>query len=102
MAEGEAGMKITDLTITLHRWDVPKTVYHGEVGGTKEVGVVTIVTDEGVEGHAFLGSSNQGADEFAQQVLTRLARVAGVAEWFDPHQCIHPGSKLPLFSPVSG
>ena len=65
-------MKVTDLTITLHRWDVPKVVYANEAGGAKEVGVVTIKTDEGVEGHAFLGSSNQGADEFAKQVLQRL------------------------------
>ena len=27
-------------------------------------GVVTIATDEGVEGYSFLGTSNQGADEF--------------------------------------
>jgi L-alanine-DL-glutamate epimerase-like enolase superfamily enzyme len=65
-------MKITDLTITLHRWEVPKTFYFGEAGGSKEVGVVTIRTDEGVEGHSFLGTSQQGADEFAPQVLQRL------------------------------
>ncbi len=66
-------MKITDLTITLHRWDVPKTTYSDEAGGgTKQVGVVTIRTDEGVEGHSFLGSAFQGADEFAGQVLQRL------------------------------
>jgi L-alanine-DL-glutamate epimerase-like enolase superfamily enzyme len=65
-------MKVTDLSITLHQWDVPKTVYFGEVGGLKQVGVVALRTDEGVEGHAFLGSSNQGADEFAAQVLHRL------------------------------
>ena len=69
-------MKITDLTITLHRWEVPKTVYFGEVGGSKQVGVVTIKTDEGVEGHSFLGSSNQGADEFSAQVLRRLKPLA--------------------------
>src|SRR6266545_2962367 len=65
-------MKITDLTITLHRWDVPKTTYSDEAGGTKQVGVVTIKTDEGVEGHSFLGSAFQGADEFAGHVLQRL------------------------------
>lgn len=71
-------MKVTDLTITLHRWDVPKVTYANAAGGSKEVGVVTIKTDEGVEGHAFLGSSNQGADEFAKQVLQRLKpRVMG-------------------------
>jgi L-alanine-DL-glutamate epimerase-like enolase superfamily enzyme len=65
-------MKIADLTITLHRWDAPETTYTTVVGGSKEVGVVTITTDEGVEGHSFLGSASQGADEFAAQVLRRL------------------------------
>lgn len=68
-------MKITDLTITLHRWDVPPTTYTDQAGGAKQVGVVTIQTDEGVEGHSFLGSAFQGADEFAAQVLTRLKPV---------------------------
>ncbi len=65
-------MKITDLTITLHRWDTPKTTYVVDVGGTKQVGVVTVRTDQGIEGHAFLGSGSSGADEFAPQVLRRL------------------------------
>ena len=68
-------MQITDLTITLHRWDVPETTYSDSAGGTKQVGVVTIRTDEGVEGHSFLGSAFQGADEFAGQVLQRLKPV---------------------------
>jgi L-alanine-DL-glutamate epimerase-like enolase superfamily enzyme len=68
-------MKITDLTITIHSWDVPPTTYTDQAGGLKQVGVVTIKTDEGVEGHSFLGSAFQGADEFAPQVLTRLKPV---------------------------
>src|SRR3712207_4403614 len=66
-------MKITDLTITLHRWEAPPVSYsHQAWGGTKQVGVLTIATDEGVEGHSFLGNASQGADEFAPQVLQRL------------------------------
>ena len=65
-------MKITDVTLTLHRWDMPRTAYSEAAGGTRQVGVVTIQTDEGVEGHAFLGSSLYGADELAPQVLGRL------------------------------
>ena len=65
-------MQITDLTITLHRWDVPKTTYSDDAGGARQVGIVTIQTDQGVEGHSFLGSAFQGADEFAGQVLQRL------------------------------
>jgi L-alanine-DL-glutamate epimerase-like enolase superfamily enzyme len=66
-------MKITDLSITLHNWDVPPVNYTGTTaGGVKEVGVVTIATDEGVEGHSFLGTSNRGADEFLHEVIGRL------------------------------
>src|SRR6266536_3966333 len=70
-------MKITDLSITLHNWEVPPVRYSGPTvgGGTKGVGVVTISTDEGVEGHSFLGTSTQGADEFAGEVLQRLKPV---------------------------
>ena len=67
------GMRITDLAITLHRWDVPRTTYRETFGGgSTNVGVVTIQTDEGVAGHAFLGSASAGADAFAPQVLGRL------------------------------
>lgn len=68
-------MKITNLTVTLHRWDVPETTYSDQAGGTRQVGVVTIQTDEGVEGHSFLGSAFQGADEFASPLLQRLKPV---------------------------
>jgi L-alanine-DL-glutamate epimerase-like enolase superfamily enzyme len=66
-------MRITDLSILLHRWEVPPTTYRDAFGGgSTDVGVVTIQTDEGIQGHAFLGSASAGADEFALQVLKRL------------------------------
>ena len=66
-------MRITDLLIILHRWDVPRTTYRETFGGGHtDVGVVTIQTDEGVVGHSFLGSASAGADLFAPQVLQRL------------------------------
>src|SRR5918911_1142348 len=66
-------MRITDLLITLHRWEVPRTTYRETFGGGPiEVGVVTIQTDEGLVGHSFLGSASAGADAFAPQVLRRL------------------------------
>lgn len=66
-------MKITDLTITVHRWTVPRTTYRESFGGgSTDVGVVSIQTDEGVSGHAFLGSASAGVDQFATQVLSRL------------------------------
>ena len=69
-------MKITDLSVTCHTWDVPPVNYTGVAGGGKrEVGVVTISTDEDIEGHSFLGTSNQGADEFLHEVIGRLKPV---------------------------
>jgi L-alanine-DL-glutamate epimerase-like enolase superfamily enzyme len=66
-------MRITDLSITLHRWDVPPTTYREAFGGgTTDVGVVSIFTDEGVVGHSFLGSASAGADQYAAEVLQRL------------------------------
>ncbi len=55
-------MRITDLSIIVHRWDVPRTTYRETFGGGHtDVGVVTIQTDEGVVGHSFLGSASAGA-----------------------------------------
>jgi L-alanine-DL-glutamate epimerase-like enolase superfamily enzyme len=65
-------VKISDVTITVHRWDAPRTRYHHPVGGPREVGVVAIETDEGITGHSFLGNVNQGVEEFAPQLLNRL------------------------------
>jgi len=66
-------MKITDLSITLHRWEVPPTTYRDSFGGgSTTVGVVSVETSEGITGHAFLGSASAGADQFADQVLKRL------------------------------
>jgi L-alanine-DL-glutamate epimerase-like enolase superfamily enzyme len=69
-------VKITDLSITLHNWEVPPVNYTGSTaGGTREVGVVAIETDEGITGHSFLGTSSQGADEFLHEVLSRLKPI---------------------------
>ena len=65
-------MRITDLSILMHRWEVPPTTYRDSFGGAATVGVVSIYTDEGVVGNAFLGSASAGADQFADQVLKRL------------------------------
>jgi L-alanine-DL-glutamate epimerase-like enolase superfamily enzyme len=66
-------MRITDLSITLHRWEVPPTTYRESFGGgSTDVGVVAIGTDDGVVGHSFLGSASAGADQFAGPLLKRL------------------------------
>jgi L-alanine-DL-glutamate epimerase-like enolase superfamily enzyme len=58
-------MKITDVTLTLFTWSgIPTTTYgrHSpRFSGTSDLGLLTLRTDEGVEGHAFLGSSSRSA-----------------------------------------
>lgn len=58
-------MKITDVTLTLFAWgSIPATTYGrhtGKFGGTSQLGLVTVSTDGGLQGHAFLGSAMRGA-----------------------------------------
>ena len=58
-------MKIVDVSVTLFAWrDIPAVQYSDRnpiAAPTSELGLVKLVTDEGIEGHAFLGSSIRGA-----------------------------------------
>lgn len=58
-------MKITDVTVTLFSWEgIPTTRYatrSATPGGTSDLGLLTIATDEGIKGHAFLGTSSNPA-----------------------------------------
>ena len=58
-------MKITDVQLTLFAWDdIPVTTYGrhtGRFSGQSQLGLVTVSTDQGVQGHAFLGSAMRGA-----------------------------------------
>jgi len=58
-------MRITDLDVTLFTWDgLPQAAYSDRnpvTGQSSELGLVTIRTDEGVVGHAFLGASFRSA-----------------------------------------
>lgn len=69
-------MKITDLTVTLFSWDdIPPTSYAahtGQFGGSSALGLVTVHTDAGVEGHAFLGSASWSASLDASTVIEKL------------------------------
>ena len=71
-------MKITDLSITLFTWDnIPQTSYgeHKRFGGSSQLGLLAISTDEGITGHAFLGSSRQAADIDAPALIRYLKPV---------------------------
>lgn len=70
-------MKITDLTVTLFAWDdLPARQFGRHTGrmsgGRSELGLVSVRTDEGVEGHAFLGSSSRGANFDAASLVKFL------------------------------
>ncbi len=72
-------MKITDVTVTLFKWDdIPTTHYSsrsGPIGGQSDLGLVTISTDEGIEGHAFLGSASGPASLDAKSLTRYLKPV---------------------------
>lgn len=64
-------MKITNIKVDLFRfknrpWQVGARPPHS---GAHALGVVTVETDEGVEGHAFLGSSNKGGDFHVKDLI---------------------------------
>src|SRR3984893_5387884 len=61
----EPDMKITDATLTLFAWDsIPSTTYGHHTArptGKSDLGLLRIATGEGLEGHAFLGTSSNPA-----------------------------------------
>ncbi len=73
-------MKITDVHLTLFAWDgIPATTYGrhtGKFSGASQLGLLTVETDEGVRGHAFLGSAMRGAHLDGQSLIQFLKPVA--------------------------
>jgi L-alanine-DL-glutamate epimerase-like enolase superfamily enzyme len=69
-------MKITDVTLTLFAWkDIPATTYGSHTGsfrGDSTLGLLRIATDQGVEGHAFLGSAMYSADQDGPGLIKTL------------------------------
>jgi L-alanine-DL-glutamate epimerase-like enolase superfamily enzyme len=66
-------MKITDLSVTIFKWDTPAwTTAKMTFGGERRLGVVTVHTDAGIEGHCFLGSSRESADVFCGPLVEWL------------------------------
>ena len=71
-------MKITDLSITMFEREIAKASYgrHTLPGtGKTSLALVTIKTDEGVEGHAFLGSPVRPAELDAASLIIALKPV---------------------------
>jgi L-alanine-DL-glutamate epimerase-like enolase superfamily enzyme len=72
-------MKITDVTLTLFAWDnIPPTSYgahSGRFAGSSALGLLRLMTDQGIEGHAFLGSAMNPATSDGQALITHLKPV---------------------------
>ena len=75
-------MKITDVTLALFDWEgIPSLSYGAHAAqntGRSRLGLLTIRTDEGVEGHGFLGSATNPADSEANSLMRVLKpRIMG-------------------------
>ncbi|SJZ86033.1 L-alanine-DL-glutamate epimerase [Enhydrobacter aerosaccus] len=71
-------MKITDVSLTLFAWDdIPPTQYglHSRFAGSSALGLLSLRTDHGVEGNAFLGSASNSATTDGQGLITHLKPV---------------------------
>ena len=64
-------MKITNVKVELFDWTTEpwKTNDHTQFGSTVQLGVVTVETDQGINGNAFLGSSRVGANHHAPGLI---------------------------------
>jgi L-alanine-DL-glutamate epimerase-like enolase superfamily enzyme len=69
-------MKITDVSLTLFTWDdIPATSYGAHTGkfsGQSRLGLLAISTDQGITGHAFLGSAFYPADMDGASLIRSL------------------------------
>ncbi|HVW18324.1 MAG TPA: enolase C-terminal domain-like protein [Solirubrobacteraceae bacterium] len=66
-------MRITDIDVVLHeRTASPALAVFGVTDGNLPLGVLTIHTDEGVEGHNFLSFPGPGPESIARQIVTYL------------------------------
>ena len=69
-------MKITDVTLTLFAWDqIPATRYSANTGrfsGSSDLGLLTVATDQGIEGNAFLGSAWSPASQDGPKLIRYL------------------------------
>ncbi len=68
-------MKIDDVSLTIFAWDnIPATRYHlGSLASSaSNLGLLRIRTDEGLEGHAFLGAATNPASMDGPQLIRSL------------------------------
>ena len=68
-------MKIDDVSLTIFTWDgIPATRYHlgALASSSSSLGLLRIHTDEGLEGHAFLGAATNPAAMDGPQLIRSL------------------------------
>ena len=67
-------MKITNVKVEMFNWKSEpwKTNARTFFGDTRQLGIVTVETDEGISGNAFLGSSSVGANHYAPALIEFL------------------------------
>lgn len=72
-------LAITDVTLTVFEWKgLPQVTYTRQgtpSNGASRIGLLTVVTDAGIEGHAFLGSSFRPVDIDARALIDILKPV---------------------------
>jgi L-alanine-DL-glutamate epimerase-like enolase superfamily enzyme len=73
-------MKITNVTATLWEWkDIPPTRYNKEIvsaeSGSTEMALVTISTDEAIDGYGFLGSALYSGKKYAAYLIEDLKPI---------------------------
>lgn len=79
-------MKIDDVTLTIFGWEgIPSARYHGTTSTlpTSDLGLLTIRTDAGLAGHAFLGSSRNPASMDGPMLIRWLKPLLMGADPFD-------------------
>jgi L-alanine-DL-glutamate epimerase-like enolase superfamily enzyme len=86
-------MKIDDVTLTLFEWaGIPSTKYGrhtGHFAGTSQLGLLTLRTDDGVEGHAFLGAASRPATLDAQSLISQLKPILMGQDPLDRERLYH-------------
>ncbi|MGI9233673.1 MAG: mandelate racemase, partial [Woeseiaceae bacterium] len=72
-------MKITDVRVTVWEWkDIPPTRYTLQVKSraslSTHMALVRIITDDGIEGNAFLGNAMASLGDGAEKIATQYKR----------------------------
>ncbi|MFC4278096.1 enolase C-terminal domain-like protein [Achromobacter aloeverae] len=86
-------MKIDNVTLTLFSWDdIPPTSYAAHTGkfaGTSKLGLLAIQTDDGITGHAFLGSAYWPADMDGANIIKYLKPILMGQDPLDRERLFH-------------